>query len=265
MREPELCEHLGDTLRLFLVLYGNWVFHVVRAELETGQAAGEELLRRAQDHQDAAATVVAHRILGTGAFLRGEMIAARSHLERTLTLYDPHTCRSLAFLFAQDPRVAGLSVLSWELLALGYPEQAQARSEEALADARELSHRNTLGYALLYGCILSQLRRDRNGARDRANALIALAAGQGSPHFLGAGIVIRGWTLGEAGDVEGGLAQIRDGLTMWQATGAEFACPISAKLARCHPGPFRRRERRFGYDRKGAAPSGRDRRAMVRG
>ncbi|MEH2556280.1 putative ATPase/class 3 adenylate cyclase [Bradyrhizobium algeriense] len=229
-RARDLCERLGDTSRLFPVLYGEWVFHVVRAELEAGRTAGEDLLRRAQEQNDAAAETIGNRIVGTAELLRGELVAARGHLERTLALYDPAAHRSLAFLFAQDPSVAGLSVLSWGLFALGYPEQAQARSEEALTDAKALSHRNTLGYALLYGCILSQLRQDHDEARDRANALIALAAEQDSPHFLGAGIVVRGWTLGEAGDFGAGIAQIREGLAMWQATGAGFLVPYFRSL-----------------------------------
>jgi predicted ATPase len=202
----------------------------VRAELEAGRTAGEDLLRRAQEQNDAAAETIGNRIVGTAELLRGELGAARAHLERTLALYDPAAHRWLAFLFAQDPSVAGLSVLSWGLFALGYPEQAQAKSEEALADAKKLSHRNTLGYALLYGCILSQLRKNQDEARDRANALIALAAEQDSPHFLGAGIIIRGWTLGEAGDFAAGIAQIREGLAMWQATGAGFLVPYFRSL-----------------------------------
>ncbi|WP_247495004.1 hypothetical protein [Bradyrhizobium sp. 164] len=202
----------------------------MRAELEAGRTAGENLLRRAQEQNDAAAETIGNRIVGTAELLRGELVAARAHLERTLAIYDRAVHRSLAFLFAQDPSVAGLSVLSWGLFALGYPEQAKARSEEALTDAKELSHRNTLGYALLYGCILSQLRQDQDEARDRANALIALAAEQDSPHFLGAGVIIRGWTLGEAGNFGAGIAQIREGLAMWQATGAGFLVPYFRSL-----------------------------------
>ena len=198
-RARELCDRLGDTPRLFPVLYGEWVFHVVRAELQAGSKSGEELLRRAEEKGDRAAATVGTRIVGTAAFLRGEMTGARSCLEKSLSLYDPQRDRSLAFLFAQDPRVAALSVLSWALFALGYPEQAQAKSSEAMATARHLAHGNTLGYALLYGCVLSQMRRDRREARERADALINLATEQGAPHFLGAGTVIRGWTLAEVG------------------------------------------------------------------
>jgi predicted ATPase/class 3 adenylate cyclase len=229
-RARELCERLGDTNRLFPVLYGDWVFHVVRAELETGRTAGEELLRRALEEQNLSAQTVGSRIVGTDAFLRGELAIAREYLELSLALYDPQQHRSLAFLFAQDPRVAGLSVLSWTLLALGYPEQAQTQSNEALVAATELSHRNTLGYALLYGCILSQLRGDWREARERADSLITLANAQGSPHFLGAGMVIRGWTLGEAGKVQAAVSRVREGLESWQMTGARFLVPYFLSL-----------------------------------
>jgi predicted ATPase len=206
------------------------VFHVVRAELEAGRKAGEELLRRAREEQDVAAETVGNRIVGTDAFLRGEVTIARTYLERSIALYDPQRHRSLASLFAQDPRVAGLSVLSWALLALGHPEQAQARSNEALADAREISHRNTLGYALLFGCILSQLRGDWREARERADSLITLARAQGSPHFFGAGMVVRGWTLGETGELQAAIAQIREGIASWQMTGAGLLVPFFLSL-----------------------------------
>ena len=67
-RAHELCERLGDTTRLFPVLYGEWVFHVVRADLEMGRRAGEELLRLAQKQNDAAAETVGNRIVGTAEF-----------------------------------------------------------------------------------------------------------------------------------------------------------------------------------------------------
>ncbi|MQW65380.1 AAA family ATPase [Sinorhizobium meliloti] len=229
-RARKLCERLGDKSRLFPVLYGDWVFHVVRAELEAGRKAGEELLRRAQEEREVSGETVGNRIAGTGAFLRGEIASAREYLERSLALYDPQQHRALAFLFAQDPRVAGLSVLSLTLFALGYPEQAQARSNEALADARELSHSNTLGFALLYGCILSQLRGDWREARDRADSLITLARAQGSPHFLGAGKIVQGWTLGQTGELPAASTKVQEGLASWQMTGARFLVPYFLSL-----------------------------------
>jgi predicted ATPase/class 3 adenylate cyclase len=219
-RARELCEQIGATAQLWPVLYGQWVFHGVRAEHNAAREVADEFLRRAQDHQETSATLVAHRIHGTGAFWRGEVAAARPHLERALALYDPERHRSLAFLYVQDPRVAALSALSWTLFAMGYPEQARARSREALAAASELAHLNTLAYALLFACFFEQYRLAWREAKDRAEKLIELATEQNFPHFLAAATVIRGWALTQSGELETGLAQLRQGLPAWRATGA---------------------------------------------
>ena len=196
------------------------MFHGVRAEHNAAREVADEFLRRAQDHQEASATVVAHRIGGTGAFWRGEVAAARTYLERTLAVYDPERRRSLAFLYVQDPRVAALSVLSWTLLVLGHPEQARARSREALDTARELAHVNTLAYALLFACFFEQFRQAGREAQDRAEALVELSTEQNFPHFLAAASMIRGWALTHSGEAETGLAQLQQGLPAWRATGA---------------------------------------------
>jgi predicted ATPase len=164
--------------------------------------------------------MVAHRISGTGAFWRGEVITARTHLERALALYDRERHRSLAFLYVQDPRVAALSGLSWTLFALGYPEQARTRSREALDSARELAHLNTRAYALMFACTFEQFRRAWREAKDRAEKLAELATEQNFPHFLAAATVFRGWVLTQSGELETGLAQLRQGLPAWRATGA---------------------------------------------
>ena len=219
-RARELCEQIGATTQLWPVLYGQWVFHGVRAEHNAAREVADEFVRRAQDQQEDSVTLVAHRVRGTGAFWRGEAAAARGDLERTLALYDPERHHPLAFLYVQDPRVAALSGLSWTLFALGYPEQARARSREAIEAALKLAHLNTLGYALLFASFFEQFRRAGREARDRAEALVELAIEQNFPHFLAAASTIRGWALLQSGETDTGLAQLRQGLPAWQATGA---------------------------------------------
>nr|WP_244635770.1 AAA family ATPase [Bradyrhizobium huanghuaihaiense] len=219
-RARKLCEQLGATAQLWPVLYGQWVFHGVRGEHNAAQNVADEFLRRAQDHHDTSAAVVAHRICGTGALWRGELSAARIHLQQTLALYDRQEHHSLASLYVQDPRVAALSGLSWTLFALGYPEQARTRSREALDAARELAHLSTVAYALLFASFFEQYRLAWREAKDRAEALVELSTEQGFPHFLAPAMVIRGWALTQSGEAETGLAQLRQGLPGWRATGA---------------------------------------------
>jgi predicted ATPase len=72
----------------------------------------------------------------------------------------------------------------------------------------------------MYACFLAQLCRDDRTARDQAEALAALATEQKFPHFVAAATALRGWAIVEAGEVEAGLAQLRQGVAAWRATGA---------------------------------------------
>jgi predicted ATPase len=88
------------------------------------------------------------------------------------------------------------------------------------ADLNRRAHLNTLAYALLFACFFEQFCRAGREAQDRAEALVELSTEQDFPHFLAAATVIRGWALTQSGEMETGLAQLRQGLPAWRATGA---------------------------------------------
>ena len=48
-RARELCQQVGETPQLFPVLWGLWVFYLVRAELQTARELGEQLLTLGPD------------------------------------------------------------------------------------------------------------------------------------------------------------------------------------------------------------------------
>ena len=70
-RARQLCQHLEDPHQLFPVLRGLWNYYHVRAELQTAHALGEQLLTLAQQAQDSAMLVAAHRALGSDIVLPG--------------------------------------------------------------------------------------------------------------------------------------------------------------------------------------------------
>jgi predicted ATPase len=74
--------------------------------------------------------------------------------------------------------------------------------------------------------MLHRLRRDGQAAQERAEAAIALCTEQGFPTWLAMGTTLQGWALAERGQAEKGIAQIRQGLAAWQATGAEMYVPL---------------------------------------
>ena len=64
-RARQLCHHLDDPHQRFPVLYGLRNYYQVRAEYQTARALAEQLLTLAQQAQDSAMLLAAHRALGT--------------------------------------------------------------------------------------------------------------------------------------------------------------------------------------------------------
>jgi predicted ATPase len=224
-RARELCRQVGEPPQLFPVLWGLWYFYFVRAELQTARELGEQLLSLAQRIQDPALLLVAHRALMGPLLHLEELGSAQAHLEQGVALYDPQQHRSLGFLYGRDPGVDCRSYAAWALWYLGYPDQALAMITEALTLAQELAHPLSLVFALNCAAALHHFRREDQPAQARAEATIILSTEQGFPFWLAWGTILRGWVLAEQGQGEEGLAQMRQGLAAFRATGAEVDQP----------------------------------------
>ena len=125
---------------------------------------------------------------------------------------------------------AAYAYAAWVLWMLGYPDQALKRSQEALTLAQELSHPFSLALALACAAMLHQFRREVQTAQERAEAVITLSTEQGFPFWLAMGTILQGWALAEQGQGEEGIAQIRQGLAAYRATGAEAVRPYYLAL-----------------------------------
>jgi predicted ATPase len=229
-RARELCQQGRETAQLFPLLYGLWLFYLVRAQLQTARKLGEELLDLAQRTQDTTLLLEAHRALGTSLFYLGELTPCRAHFEQAITLYDPRQHRSLAFRIGQDPGVVCRGFCAWALGALGYPDQALRRSYDTRALAQELAHPFTLAYALDFVARIHQLRREGPQTRQWAEALLKLSREQGFTQRLATGTILFGWALTAQGQKAEGIAQVHQGLAAFRATGAELARPYYLAL-----------------------------------
>src|SRR5262249_23325656 len=92
-RARQLCQHLEASPQLFPVLRGLWNYYCVRAEHQTAHALGQQLLTLAQQAQNSAMLVAAHRALGTTLYNLGTAADAHTHFTHVLALYDPHQPR----------------------------------------------------------------------------------------------------------------------------------------------------------------------------
>jgi len=220
-RAWELCQQVGQPPQLFAVLRGLTYVYIVRAEFPTARELGERLLSLAQRTQEVPLLLFAHHHLAGILFHLGELASARALLEQGMALYNPRQHSTLAVMYGQDPGVVCRSYAARPLWLLGYPDQALQWGREALALAQDLAHAPSLAFARLWAATVQQFRRDAPATQEQAEALITLSTEQAFANWPTFGTFLRGWALAQQGAREEGIAQMRQGMAAWRATGAE--------------------------------------------
>jgi predicted ATPase len=220
-RARELCERVGEPPKLFRVLWGLWSVYSARGESQAMQVLGEQLLSLAQRLHDPDLLLEAHHALWAALFHGGELAAARPHQEQGLRLYDPQRHRAHAALYSgHDAGVCCRMQAAPSLWLLGYPDQAVASIQAALALAQQLAHPLSLTLALYFAAVLHHFRREAPQTRTHSETAITIATDQEFPQYLAMATPLQGWALAENGQAEEGMAQIHQGLAAYRATGA---------------------------------------------
>jgi predicted ATPase len=225
-RARKLCERAGDPPELFPVLWGLWVMHLLRGELQTACELAEQIMPRAQSAHDPALLLYAHTALGDTWFWMGVLLPAREHFEMAISLYDPDRHGPLRLRYGTvDNGVICLSYMAATLWYLGYPDQALKRLNEALTLAQALSHPQSLAWTAAFVGVLRQYRREARAAQEAADGAMELSAERGFTDFLARAAALRGWAMAEQGRNEQGIALIQEGLAGARATGSELYRP----------------------------------------
>ena len=192
-----LCQQVGETPELVPVLLGLWRFYHSRSQLHIAREFGERLLRLAQRADDPALAVIAHYAVGV------TWSRSRCCL--------PRECRD-------DALVAGVSGAS------------PGTRHDALALAHALAHPYSLAFAQCLATYVYLFRRDVSAAHEQAEVCVSLSTAQGFPFWAALGTSLRGWALTMQGQGEEGIAQVRQGIASFRATGAMLAGPFLCAL-----------------------------------
>jgi class 3 adenylate cyclase/predicted ATPase len=224
-RARQLCEQLNWPQQSAIVLGGQWLYHVARAELEQGEHQAEVMRHLCERSDDVSWNVAAGRISGCTCFFLGKFIEARAYLENILAKWDS-TYR--ASTWAEDPYVSSLIYLFRTLLCLGYLDQARQRRDEALAEARRLSP-DSLAFAL---CLVWRGDWAMEGVKSAqtmlrsADEILTISSEQGFSPWFAVGNIMRGWCLGTMGRAEEGIPLLLEGLDARRAMGAKLVMPF---------------------------------------
>ena len=156
----------------------------------------------------------------------GDLISARQHADNLLALYAEERHGHLMGVIHQDPKTVGLAYAALLTWLFGYPTQAVQIRDAKEAHARGLGHPFDLGWALTMGAtVLDPLGRPDEllkGAEEaerlgRENSLPVLTAFLAPCH---SGIAL----IRKKQFVEG-VASLKAGLAVWQASGGRTGLP----------------------------------------
>ena len=218
-RARALWEQLGSPSQFLHIPYGQSRHHAFRGEFDLAQRLDEDLLRLSRQCNDSAGIVLGHGCSGRDLLLAGRFASSRSHFEEVLALYDPISHGSLVHQTGSHPGPVSQGYLGIALFCLGFPDQALARSNAAIAEA--LAHPPTLTVSLAQSARLLSLTGDNAPLDERAAQLIAVATEQSFPLYRVLGTIYRGWAKVNTGEVAEGISLLRSGSSAYSATGAE--------------------------------------------
>lgn len=151
-----LCEVLGDTGQQVTALQGLCGFYTMRGDFNMAQELCDQLVQLAQHSPDPAQSSSAMQRQGSIAFYRGEFAVARRALEPDMTQTAPSAS---SFISSINLEARRLSMLAMVLCLQGYPDQALAHGNAALALVNASDH--PFGAALAhswYGALHFYLR-----------------------------------------------------------------------------------------------------------
>jgi predicted ATPase len=212
------------------VPWGQWAHDVNRGESALALCSAEDLLNLSRQRKDDGGLVLGHLCLGISMLVGGRFLSARSHLEEEPAHYGPASYRSLVRDVGIHPRVMSQAFLGMSMFCLGYPDQALARSNAAVAEARRLAHPPTLASGLVNSTRLLSLVGDNAALGERADQLVALTTEQGFPHWAAQGMIFRGCVKVKNGDMAEGISLLRSGSSTYRSTGAELLVPYHIAL-----------------------------------
>jgi len=217
-----LCKQLDDTSEQFPILWGQWAFHVVRANLDRALETAMEMLKAANIKNDANLLIEANMSIGLTHYFLGNFTQARDYLQTSVKADKADRDRSFTYRSGQDAGVCARSYLALTLWVQGHPAQAKKCSEEAIILARKLNHPFSLTYALNFSSWLHYMLNDPQNAKICAREELSLAEENGF-FWLTLGSVVAGWADTQIDAPEQGLIRLELGINDYRLPGARLS------------------------------------------
>jgi len=216
----------AGTIAYLAMLFGLVGVNYIGGKPGAAHEYAKEFLSLAQSLAQPQLLLMGHQLVGMTLIVIGDYRTALTHLDCAVGLYKPDEYQELAHRFGGDPGVRALSIRAWALWHGGRFDEADKASQEALHQARQSVHLETLAYGLSYNCLTAVSARRIVEAGQLADELTSFAREHGFALLHGYGLVLQGWVMAEHQPGGPAVEQIRDGLAAARAAGSRFHEPI---------------------------------------
>jgi tetratricopeptide (TPR) repeat protein len=232
-RAYALAEQLNKPEYFAPLLYGRWVFNLVRAELSLALTHAERLEGLGKERNDPAVALMGHLCHGIIRFFFGELGSARTLFEQSDSL-DLHR-QFYSTLSPDDPHLVMLAYLGATLCLQGYLDQGRAMLNEAILEGGRRNHAHTLSLVLRFAAWAAWLVRSPSEEQQHADNLLSLSEEHGFPLWAGWAMVHRGSSFAAVGFPQDGVGLILKGMQIATTVGAVLLRPTGLiMLAEVH-------------------------------
>ena len=225
-RAYQLCQEVEAASDQLPMLYGLFRFYSVRSEHDTAYALACQLARLAKAAQDPLGELAAQIVQGSWAMFTGHLSQGRHHFEAAVARYDVSHRDAYILLYGEDLGIVCFAFTARVLWYLGYWDQARGYINQLLQLAEEQSEPVGLAFANTFAAWFHLCQAEWQPARAHAESAFRIAAGQGVTYWLATSRMLRGRILLEQGPAAEAIAQMEQGLSDCEASGAKLERPF---------------------------------------
>ncbi len=215
-RARVLAEELGQQPELAPVIWGLFAYYLVSGDLPEARTMAEHFLRSAETSNDSLMLVGAHIATGMSMMYSGNLLAARLHCERAISLYSRDMRPAYHAMYRMDPGVFVNSELARTLWILGYPDSALAARDAAIQLGVESPDPRSKALSHVFASIIHQLRREVDLCLSHATRAIEICDENGVAQERVWAMAIHGWAIAHKGNVDEGIKQIQASIAIQQ-------------------------------------------------
>ena len=232
-RALELCRQIGGANSQLMPIYSGLTFYAgtnINLSSKTALEWASEFKAIAEKQEDLAHLATADTLLITGYFYLGHSDKA-IELGRSVLRYNNFNQanhENMIRYYTHDQRVIVVSMLSWALCFKG-----KLKEVKELMAKKPLSHLDhAASKALFLGASFTiyQFLNDFARLQSIAKELLKIADEYGYALWKSWGLICNGWTVAQLGQVERGVAEMQQGITITRMAGGVILGPCSLAM-----------------------------------